>query len=102
VRVPPAPSPGDEPVWHQYVVRAERRDALAASLRESGIGCGIYYPVPIHLQACFADLGLGEGAFPETERASREVLALPIYPGLTDGEVDRVCEAVAGFYGVRP
>lgn len=95
------PRAGDEDgsVWHQYVIRARERDELARFLKGRGIGCGVYYPVPLHLQTCFQDLGLKPGAFPEAERASREVLALPVYPGLTRREVTRVCRTIAGYYG---
>lgn len=93
---------GEGHAYHLYVIRAESRDRIADHLRGSGIGCGIYYPVPLHLQPCFSELGYRQGSLPETERASGEVLALPLFPGLTEPEQDRVCEAVAGFYGGRP
>ncbi len=85
-------------VYHQYILRAKRRDELAAHLKERQIGCGVYYPVPLHLQKCFAYLGGREGQLPESERASREVLGLPIYPELSDAQQDAVVEAIAGFY----
>ncbi len=84
-------------VWHQYVVRAERRDALRAHLTARGIGSEVYYPVPLHMQDALRDLGYREGQFPESERAAREVLALPIYPELRDEEQERVVDAVAEF-----
>lgn len=86
-------------VFHLYVVRARERDALAEHLRGRGIGCGVYYPVPLHLQACFSHLGYKKGAFPEAERAAEEVLALPLFPGLREAEQEEVCSAVAAFYG---
>ncbi len=102
VRLPAALPPGDVSAWHQYVIRSGRRDDLAEFLRRRGIGSAVYYPAPVHLQPCFRELGVREGALPEAERACREVLALPIYPGLTDVEVEAVCEAVAAFHGARP
>jgi dTDP-4-amino-4,6-dideoxygalactose transaminase len=85
-------------VFHQYVVRAQRRDALREFLTSRRIGSEIYYPTPLHLQSCFAYLGHREGDFPESERSAREVLALPMFPELTDDEQLRVVETVAEFY----
>jgi dTDP-4-amino-4,6-dideoxygalactose transaminase len=84
-------------VFHQYVIRVPRRDALRAFLAERGIGSEVYYPVPLHLQQCFASLGYAEGAFPESERAAKEVLALPMFPELTLDEQQRVVTGVAEF-----
>ncbi len=84
-------------VFHQYVVRAPRRDALRAFLAERQIGSEVYYPLPLHLQPCFRGLGYAEGAFPESERAAKEVLALPIFPELTQQEQERVVSAIADF-----
>jgi dTDP-4-amino-4,6-dideoxygalactose transaminase len=102
VRLPPALAAGSVHAWHQYVIRTSRRDELAAHLREHGIGCGLYYPIPLHLQPCFADPDRGEGSFPEAERACRDVLALPVYPGLSDEEAAEVCRVVALFFGACP
>ena len=86
-------------MYHQYVVRAPRRDELAGHMRSQDAGCAVYYPVPLHLQECFRYLGLGEGSLPVAEAACREVLALPIYPELTPQMQERVVEVIAGFYG---
>jgi dTDP-4-amino-4,6-dideoxygalactose transaminase len=84
-------------VFHQYVVRVSRRDALAAHLRQRRIGCEVYYPVPLHLQAAFKGLGYRAGDFPESERAAAEVLALPMYPDLTLEEQKIVVDAIVDF-----
>jgi len=86
-------------VFHQYVVRVGRRDALREHLVQRGIGSEIYYPVPLHLQPALRELGYKRGNFPEAERAAEEVLALPIYPELRAEEQERVVEAVREFYG---
>lgn len=85
-------------VYHQYVLRVLRRDALAEWLKGRGIGCGVYYPLPLHLQKCFAHLGYKAGDFPVAERAAQEVLALPIYPELTETQQRAVVDAIAAFY----
>jgi dTDP-4-amino-4,6-dideoxygalactose transaminase len=90
--------PGEEHVFHQYVIRAERRDQLRETLAEAGVGTQVYYPVPLHRQPCFADLGLRDGQFPEAERACRECLALPIYPELSSDQLDYVVDVIGGFY----
>jgi dTDP-4-amino-4,6-dideoxygalactose transaminase len=88
---------GTRHVWHQYVVRTRRRDALRDFLALRGIGSEIYYPVPLHLQEALKSLGHSEGAFPESERAAREVLALPIFPELREDEQQTVVSAIAEF-----
>jgi len=85
-------------VFHQYVVRAPRRDDLRSYLAERNIGSEIYYPVPLHLQAALKDLGYKPGDFPHAERAAAEVLALPIYPELRDDEQQTVVDAIRAFY----
>jgi len=94
----PTVLPGGHHVYHQYVIRAPRRDALRDHLVKNGIGCNIFYPKALHLQACFADLGYSAGAFPEAEKACAEVLALPVFPELTDEQTQRVADAVLAFY----
>ena len=86
-------------IYNQYVIRVPKRDALLAHLKANQIGCEIYYPVPMHLQECFASLGLKKGDFPHSEKAADEVLALPVYPELTDAMKDFVVQTILGFYG---
>lgn len=81
-------------VYHLFAVRVADRERVRGALRERGIETGVHYPIPLHLQPCYAWMGLKEGSFPEAERAAREVLTLPIYPELADAQVDRVCEAL--------
>jgi dTDP-4-amino-4,6-dideoxygalactose transaminase len=89
--------PGSKHVWHQYVIRTKRRDALRDFLSERKIGSEIYYPVPLHQQQALKSLGYAEGSFPEAERAAREVLALPIFPELRKDEQETVVAAIADF-----
>ncbi|MBK9119550.1 MAG: DegT/DnrJ/EryC1/StrS family aminotransferase [Phycisphaerales bacterium] len=85
-------------VYHQYVLRCERRDELAAFLKQRQVGHGVYYPLPLHLQKCFAEYGHREGEFPHAERAAAEVLALPMYPELTETQQQTVVDAIRAFY----
>ncbi len=95
---PPTVGEGNVHVYNQYTIRAERRDALRAFLTERGIGSGVYYPVPLHLQQCFASLGYGPGDLPVTESLCGEVLSLPIFPELGEDQVARVADAIRAFY----
>jgi len=95
----PEVAAGCRHVFHQYVVRVRERDRVRATLVDRGIATAVFYPIPLHLQKCFADLGYREGEFPESEKAAKEVLALPIFPQLTDGEVDRVAEELVAALG---
>ena len=97
VRRPPLPA-GEEHVFHLYVIRTERRDALRSFLAEQGIGTGIHYPIPCHLQRGAADLGWRRGSLPVTEHLVDEILSLPIYPELTDPQIERVASAVRSFF----
>jgi len=94
----PQVAPGHRHIFNQYVIRVPRRDALKAFLGESGIGTEIYYPVPLHLQKCFAYLGHSPGDFPVSERAALETLALPIYPELEPAQLQYVVDTIANFY----
>ena len=89
----------NESIYNQYTLRAARRDELQQFLKQRGIGNSVYYPLPLHLQPCFAYLGYEAGDFPESERAAREVISLPVYPELTDSQRDEVISAVRAFYG---
>jgi dTDP-4-amino-4,6-dideoxygalactose transaminase len=95
---PPASDPANEHIYHQYTIRADRRDALKAHLVERGVGSAVYYPQCLHLQPCFASLGYREGALPEAEGASREVLSLPVYPELTEEQRHYVIDRVREFF----
>jgi dTDP-4-amino-4,6-dideoxygalactose transaminase len=90
----PEEAPGSRHVYHQFVIRVKDRDRVRAALQEKGIETAVHYPIPLHRQPCYAWMGLGEGSFPEAERAAREVLSLPLYPELTEEQVDRVCETL--------
>jgi len=91
-------TPEGRHVFHQYVIRARKRDALRAYLKEREVQTGVYYPRPLHLQPCFQYLGYREGDFPESEKACHEVLALPIYPELTRKAQEYVVQAIQDFY----
>jgi len=103
--VTPIVEPHNRMIYNQYVIRIRggkgraARDAVEARLHERRIGCAIYYPVPLHLQECFADLGGKAGDLPHAEQAAREVLALPIYPELADAQKDEVASAVLEAVG---
>jgi dTDP-4-amino-4,6-dideoxygalactose transaminase len=93
-----ARTPQAKHVFHQYVIRAERRDELRKFLAERKIGSEVYYPLPLHLQPVFSYLGLKAGDLPVSEQAAQEVLALPMFPELTESEIQQVVESVADFY----
>jgi dTDP-4-amino-4,6-dideoxygalactose transaminase len=90
----PEEQPYARAVYHLYVVRHPRRDALAAALRRKGVGTLIHYPIPLHLQPAFSALGGGKGDFPAAEKAADEILSLPLYPEMTDAQVDAVAQAI--------
>ena len=91
--------PANTSIYNQYTIRVAARDALQTFLKEKGIGNSVYYPLSLHQQACFSYLGYAEGAFPESERAAKEVLSLPVYPELTAVQRDEVVAVVRGFFG---
>lgn len=88
-------------VYHQYVIQTEDRDGVRSRLAEQGIGTGLHYPVPIHLQPCFSHLGYGKGQFPAAERAAARILSLPIYVGMTEEEAEHTARAVRELAGAR-
>jgi dTDP-4-amino-4,6-dideoxygalactose transaminase len=97
VALPPT-MPGNFHVYNQFTVRAPKRDELRAFLKEKGVGTEVYYPLPMHLQNCYRDLGHQKGAFPLSEQAAEEVMSLPIYPELTEAQQTYVVEMIAEFY----
>ncbi|CAL9486254.1 dTDP-3-amino-3,4,6-trideoxy-alpha-D-glucose transaminase [Actinosynnema sp. ALI-1.44] len=101
VRKLPAARPGVRGVFYVYVVEVDRRDELAAHLASRGVETEVYYPTPLHLQPCFAELGHRPGDFPHAEAACRHTLALPLYPDLPLSAVDRVCAEIADFLSGR-
>jgi len=97
LRLPPV-SAGSEPVWHLYVVRTAKPESLASFLAERGIATGRHYPQPLHVSPAFAYLGYKEGAFPVAEALARECLSLPLFPGISEGQLAYVVEAVEGYF----
>jgi dTDP-4-amino-4,6-dideoxygalactose transaminase len=94
----PRQAPFAESVWHVYAVRHPRRDELKKFLEANGVGSAVHYPIPLHLQKAYASLGYKPGDFPLAEKAAREVLSLPIYPEMTDKQVQRVTDVVKEFF----
>jgi dTDP-4-amino-4,6-dideoxygalactose transaminase len=94
----PKTQAGNYHVFNQYTIRAQRRDELKAYLNDKGVGTEVYYPIPMHLQDCYRDLGHQKGAFPESERASEEALSLPIYAELADEQLAYVVDQIKTFY----
>jgi dTDP-4-amino-4,6-dideoxygalactose transaminase len=97
----PVPDRDGSHVYCLFTIRCERRDELRQWLREQRIGCDLYYPLPLHLQKAYRDLGYQEGDLPNAERLCKECLSIPIYPELTSEQVDRVADAILGFVGRR-
>jgi dTDP-4-amino-4,6-dideoxygalactose transaminase len=97
----PAPMPWAEPVYHLYVVRTPRRDALRSWLREREIATGVHYPTPVHLHPCYAGLGYREGAFPVAEKLCGEILSLPLFPEIAEEEITHIADAISSFFSAR-
>jgi dTDP-4-amino-4,6-dideoxygalactose transaminase len=101
--VTPAEAPWAEHVYHLYVIRAARRDALQQHLADHGVATALHYPVPLHLQEALSDLGYRRGDFPVTERFVQEILSLPMYSGMTEEDQDHVIQAIRQFdFGSDP
>ncbi|WP_051871418.1 DegT/DnrJ/EryC1/StrS family aminotransferase [Streptomyces sclerotialus] len=94
--------PGSSAVFYVYLIEAERRDELVRHLTRHGIGTEVYYPIPLHLQPCFAEMGHSRGDFPNAEAASEHAVALPFHPDLSERQLDRVCGTIRAFYRGRP
>ena len=94
----PAVREGSESVFHLYVIQTARRDELQAYLTEKGIGCLIHYPVPVHLQKAYAGHGWSQGDYPLTERLASSILSLPVFPGITEEQIDHVCQSINQFF----
>lgn len=94
----PREAQNTESAWHLFVVRHARRDELKQHLDSHRVGCALHYPLPLHLQKCYASLGYKAGDFPLAEKAARECLSLPIYPELTDSQIQRVAEVIKDFF----
>ena len=90
----PVVAEGVLPVWHLFVVQVEARDAVMAAMQEKGVACALHYPVPLHLQNAYARMGLGEGSFSVTEAYARRLLSLPMFPELTNEQIDYVCDSL--------
>jgi dTDP-4-amino-4,6-dideoxygalactose transaminase len=95
----PAPAGDLDHVYHVYAVCVRDRDATRARLAEAGIQTGVHYPIPVHLQPAYSDLGYGKSAFPITERLAMETLSLPMFPEITEAQVDEVCAALERVAG---
>jgi dTDP-4-amino-4,6-dideoxygalactose transaminase len=97
LRLPPVAS-DSQPVWHLYVVRTERRDALADHLRSNGVGVGLHYPQPAHLSGAYQELGFSRGSFPVSEALADELASLPIFPGISEAQIARVTSVIQAFF----
>jgi dTDP-4-amino-4,6-dideoxygalactose transaminase len=85
-------------VYHLFVIQTKRRDELQKYLSENGISTGLHYPVPLHLQKCFSNLGYRKGDFPVTEKLADECLSLPLFPHMKDDEIEYVCDKIKHFF----
>lgn len=98
VVTPPTPPAGWSQSYYVYTLRVENRDALQAYLKENGIGCAVYYPVPLYKQPAYSHLGFKAADYPNAEKAAQEVLSIPMFPELTEQQVQRVCDTIRAFY----
>jgi dTDP-4-amino-4,6-dideoxygalactose transaminase len=96
----PSVAPGNEHVWHAYAIRVPERDRVLSALRESGIDAAVHYSTPIHLSGRFADLGGFDGSLPVAERLAAEMISLPIFPGISEAQQQRVVAALAHIGGL--
>ena len=95
----PAKADGSTHVYHLFVIQVEgNRDTMIGNMAQHGIQCGIHYPVPLHLQKAYSYLGYKKGDFPHAESLARRIMSLPIFPEITDEQIDCVCEHLAGFF----
>lgn len=90
-------APGNEPTYHLFIIRTSRRDELLDYLGRNGVSCGIHYPVPVHMQKAYAHLGLGAGSFPITEQMAKEMISLPMYPEIEDGQIHYVGDLIREY-----
>jgi len=97
----PTEMPGNRHVYHLFVVRVPRRDDLLSFLREREVYCGLHYPIPIHLQRAYRQLGYGPGSFPRAEALAKEILSLPMFPEMTDEQIAFVCDGIRAFFETR-
>ncbi len=97
----PSDAPGEEAVYHTFIIRCENRDELQRHLLKQGIETKVHYPIPIHLQKAAAALGYEDGDFPNAERLAKTILSLPIYPELSNDEIETVCNEIRAFYTSR-
>lgn len=102
----PVTAPATKPyqtrhVYNQFAIRCEERDGLQAYLKQNGVGSEVYYPLPLHLQTCFAHLGHKAGDFPVSEQLAKDSLALPIYSELQSSDIEYVCSLIRSFYATR-
>ena len=96
--LPPKENSKIKSAWHLYVIRTKYRDSLKEYLESKGVQCGIHYPIPVHLQPPYTKLGLKDGMYPEAEQLSREVLSLPMYPNLSNEEIEYIVTSIEEFY----
>jgi dTDP-4-amino-4,6-dideoxygalactose transaminase len=94
----PQPASWANPVWHLYVIEVDRRDDLKQWLNDKGVGAGIHYPVPLHMQPAYAHLNIPHGTFPVSETSAEQILSLPMYPELTEEQMDEIIHHIVAFF----